>query len=498
MNKKTIATTAFVALAIPLLSTNALAEREQTMSKIEGRVLSGEFKIEAPDVDFGTLKIGQKIESVRSDGEVIVTDHTGGDGWEATYKDTTYQKNKDTLLLKFNNFDVTDQSRPFTNGKSQLTPKKMTFGASATWGVKPTIQSYRSDILWTLTPVNNTPTGKFKWGTATYYYTAPGEIVVENGVIDNAEAQMDSQAFATTKRIQIGEGVSFPVTANKTFANMPQLKSISGLEKVDTSKTISMVETFSGLNMPHIGVERLDVSNVRTMDKTFYKTSGGKLNLSYWNVKNLQEMNGVFGVSKFDEIDFYRWDTPNLRIMKDSFSSVDFNNTKTDLSYINTSKVTDFYRNFYGSAGLGEANISNWNVSSGKNFQHFFGNTKNSPGFDISKWEMTSVTSTMNMFTNSELNLRDIGLEKVKFGDKLDTVSSTFMNAKYSGPLNLNNMNMTSVKSYYGMFNGAAMSSIDASGWRFKSVTGKTQAQLEADVFSGYKGDKGNNSNWLR
>lgn len=121
-------------------------------------------------------------------------------------------------------------------------------------------------------------------------------------------------------KIEITGPVTFNTYAAGLFAGLPNLTQIDGLEKVDTSQTISIDGLFySDSQLTDLtGIEGWQTSNLRTLNRTFFATALiGKLDLSGWDVSSLTSASMAFSRAGaldensnrlFDLLDLSGWD----------------------------------------------------------------------------------------------------------------------------------------------------------------------------------------------
>lgn len=131
------------------------AEVANDDSTVSAKVKTGGMKVVASDVDLGKLVIGENIDPVT--GEVIVTDHTGGDGWKLQVKSTNFDVINPSLVesVKVGEGEksfITNEDVLVNKGKSLLEDQKYNADYSATWGVKPEVGNKTNELTWTLTP----------------------------------------------------------------------------------------------------------------------------------------------------------------------------------------------------------------------------------------------------------------------------------------------------------------------------------------------------------
>ena len=76
---------------------------------------------------------------------------------------------------------------------------------------------------------------------------------------------------------------------------------------------------------------------------------------------------------------------------------------KNKLSLKVVNEITDFNHMFSCSESLTSLDVSNWDVSNGKNFWGMFDSCENLTSLDISNWDVRSVTDMTMMFDGSQV-----------------------------------------------------------------------------------------------
>lgn len=493
MKKQVFTSAALMATILPLCSVQTLAASNvaDTDSQVSGIAKAGTMKIEGPDVDFGELTIGQPIPNGVSDGPVTVLDNSGGSGWVAEVKNTTYSENKDHLLVKFNKKDLTGDNHVFSKGKSRLDEYKFDLEASAVWGAAPKTGDYKSDVLWTLSP--ELEKEMFKWGTADYYFESPSHIVVENGTLESALTGLSEEVRDSLSVITLGEGVVFPVKSTELFSGFSNLERIEGFENVDMTEVTHLEQTFSNTKIDYLDLRDLDVSSPRleSTSEIFKNLVTKELDISGWEFfSGENNMNYGFKGIQADKVNMDGLRTYGLI---STFYGVDFAEVDMDLSKMEF-KSMYLMNTFEKASNLQFANINNWDVSSSQSFEGLFKNTKASPGLDLSNWVISEAVMK-DMFNGSEMDLKAIGVEKITFLQELESYSGMFDNTSYSGELNLNNMTPNPF-SPFSLFRNSSISSLDVSQWRFVPIM-ESEEEIIENIFYQYEGDRGDISNWF-
>ena len=184
------------------------------------------------------------------------------------------------------------------------------------------------------------------------------------------------------------------------FNGFKNLKSIKGLEFLDTSETLNMESMFSGCS----SLTSLDVSGFKTdkvtrMDDMFFGCSGlTSLDMSGFKTDNVISMQSMFwGCSGLTELDVSSFKTDNLKNMFYMFygcsglTSLDLSGFKTDNARIMTSM-------FDGCSGLKELDVSGFNTASVTEMSYMFRNCSSLTSLDVSGFKTDNVTDMSYMF----------------------------------------------------------------------------------------------------
>ncbi|WP_331696981.1 BspA family leucine-rich repeat surface protein [Mycoplasmopsis agalactiae] len=123
-----------------------------------------------------------------------------------------------------------------------------------------------------------------------------------------------------------------------------------------------------------IGIENWDTKNVTDMSGVFWGAKNFNGNISKWDTSNVETMSSMFNdASKFDR-DLSNWKTSNITNMQSMFADAkEFNNANKSLNW-DVSKVKDMKFMFFGARKFNQ-DISNWNVKSVENHNHFSTNS---------------------------------------------------------------------------------------------------------------------------
>ena len=309
-----------------------------------------------------------------------------------------------------------------------------------------------------------------------------------------------------TKLILAGKGVIHANQNSKdAFADFLAVRSIAGLDKLDTTRTTDM----SGMFRDCAALAELDVSNFATdivTDMSHMYSGCSKMTsiagLSNFDTSSVTNMSGMFAKSAITSLDgLSSWDTGSVINMSYMFAGISHPfETVNDISGWDTSKVTDMSGMFAKSAITSLDGLSNWDTSSVINMSYMFADigypfeTVN----DISGWDTSKVTDMSGMFsgcsnlynasnlsawdTHSVVNMSNMfdgcgALKSGKFLFNWDTSSVTGMARVFGGcssllALDLSGWDTRSVTDMGGMFyNCSSLTSLDLSSFDTSAVT---------------------------
>ena len=309
-----------------------------------------------------------------------------------------------------------------------------------------------------------------------------------------------------TKLILAGKGVIHANQNSKdAFADFLAVRSIAGLDKLDTTRTTDM----SGMFRDCAALAELDVSNFATdivTDMSHMYSGCSKMTsiagLSNFDTSSVTNMSGMFAKSAITSLDgLSSWDTGSVINMSYMFAGISHPfETVNDISGWDTSKVTDMSGMFAKSAITSLDGLSSWDTSSVINMSYMFADigypfeTVN----DISGWDTSKVTDMSGMFsgcsnlynasnlsawdTHSVVNMSNMfdgcgALKSGKFLFNWDTSSVTGMARVFGGcssllALDLSGWDTRSVTDMGGMFyNCSSLTSLDLSSFDTSAVT---------------------------
>ncbi len=281
------------------------------------------------------------------------------------------------------------------------------------------------------------------------------------------------------------------------FANFSKVVSIDGLEKLDSSNAIYMVNMFNNMSaLGTINLEGLNTSNVINMSSMFSGCSSLiNLNLSMLNINKVSSISGiVYGCEELSKLNLSNWDLSNLESSADFFGNnlnletIDMTNfvfpknssrffanlsnlNNLILTNVNTSHVTNMSDMFSGCLGLTSLDLSHFDTSQVTNMNNMFSSASNITELNISNWDLSNLLDREShlMFNRNTL-LETIDMTNLIFPKD----SSGFFGdgVPALNKLILTNVNTSNTTNMSGMFNSCShLTTLDLSSFDTSHVT---------------------------
>ena len=134
--------------------------------------------------------------------------------------------------------------------------------------------------------------------------------------------------------------------------------------------------------------------------KFYCLTSLLSIDLTYLDTSNVTDMSYMFyGCNELDSLDVSNFDTSNVTNMRDMFNECRYL-TSLDLSNFNTSKVTDMSYMFSG-CGVSTLNVTSFDTSNVTNMRDMFYSTGRLTSLDLTSFDTSNVTNMRTMFYNT-------------------------------------------------------------------------------------------------
>ena len=260
------------------------------------------------------------------------------------------------------------------------------------------------------------------------------------------------------------------------FGDLHNLRTINGLENIDTQGVTSIEKMFSNdYHLSSLDLSSFDTSNVTDMNSMFYGCSALK-NLKFdptkFNTAKVTNMASMFKSCGVQSIDLSRFNTSNVTNMADMFYGCAV--TSLDLSHFDTTKVTDMSGMFNYNV-LQALDVSCLDTAKVTNMAKMFANGQNLASInfgtkDATKFNTSNVTDMSDMFNTSE-KLTDIDLSTFNTA-KVTNMADMFFSCKALTGLDLSPLDTFNVTDMNGMFqycNG--LTSLDVSPLDTAKVT---------------------------
>ena len=199
------------------------------------------------------------------------------------------------------------------------------------------------------------------WGTSNWDYTQEGEdyiLHLHAGTLGAPVTDLlgDSEGIGHLNtafgqqltQIVIDPGVIANQNSCSLFKYLGNLKTIQGLENLDTSQVTDMSEMFYNcMGLTSLNLSNWDTSQVTDMSLMFYNCVGlTSLDLSNWNTSQVTNMDSMFRDSfRLISLNLSNWDTSQVTNMYKMFSNCNYL-TSLNLSHWDTSKVTNISEMF--------------------------------------------------------------------------------------------------------------------------------------------------------
>ena len=191
-----------------------------------------------------------------------------------------------------------------------------------------------------------------------------------------------------------------PTSTKKWFKDFRYLKTITGLDLLNTSEVTSMREMFAHCDsLRDMSVSTFDTQNVSDFSYMFAGCGRlRKVDVSHFNTSNATNMSHMFeGCKRLVAIKVDNFDTRNVTNMSHMFDSCVWA-SPINVSGFNTENVTDFSYMFAGCAYETGLAVSGFRSEKVTNLAGMFYGCKNLHSLDLSGISISQVTDVSNMF----------------------------------------------------------------------------------------------------
>ena len=291
------------------------------------------------------------------------------------------------------------------------------------------------------------------WGTSKWDYTQEGDdyiLHLHAGTLGTPGKDPDvnwDEGIGSLKtafqqqltKIIIDPGVIANQNSSGLFRDLKKLKTIQGLENLDTSQVTNMSRMFYNCDvLTNMDVSHFNTSQVTNMSEMF---EGCKslinLDVSHFDTSQVTNMYAMFeDCENLTSLDVNHFDTSqvtNMALMFDDCRGL----TNLDVSHFDTSQVTNMSAMFQNCQSLTSLDVSHWDISQVTNMSSIFGFCKNLTNLDVSHFDTAQVIYMNLMFYYCE-NLADLDVSH------FDTSQVTDMDMMFRGCENLTNLDLSS------------------------------------------------------
>ena len=316
----------------------------------------------------------------------------------------------------------------------------------------------------------NLPTGK--WDNISYHYDQSTKTLTINGGTAYSPAPIFKQIGTDIKQINITGNLQISGSMFAFFSSLPNLDSISGINKVDTANTSDFGYTFAwDSSLTSLDLTSWNTSKINNTSNMF---DGDKnlvtVKLDNWDLRNAITIGCMFqGCSKLVNVDVSKWSTSNVTDIGYMFNGCK-ELTNLDVSNWKTSKITKMSAVFQNCNSLKNLDVSGWDTSNVTDMSWMFNGCIGLNNLDVSKWNTSQVTNMTYMF-NQGYDLDKLDVSRWNTSKVID-MQSMFQGCKNLNELATSNWDTGNVTDMSYMFNGCTtLSKLDVAGWKTGKVT---------------------------
>ena len=218
-----------------------------------------------------------------------------------------------------------------------------------------------------------------------------------------------------------------PTSLNRFFYNLTKLKTITGLEYLNTENVTDMGYMFYGCSaLTSLDVTHFNTAKVTNMSYMFSSCVAlTSLDVTKFNTANVTDMSGMFsGCKTLTSLDVSKFNTVNVTNMSYMFSMCKL--TSLDVSKFNTVNVTNMNYMFVRCSRLTSLDVTNFNTEKVTNMRGMFFGCVALTSLDVTKFNTEKVTIMGGMFSGCKaLTSLDV--------TKFNTEKVTIMGGMFSG-----------------------------------------------------------------
>lgn len=204
--------------------------------------------------------------------------------------------------------------------------------------------------------------------------------------------------------------VTLDQNSSYLFFGLNNVKTISGLSNMDTSKVDTMAHMFENTSsLTELDLSSFNTSKVKDMSYMFKNTSSlRELNLSNFNTSEVTTMSYMFYRTSLRELNLLNFNTSKVKDMSYMFQYTD-SLEKLDVSTFDTSEVTRMTAMFNGIKYVTELDLSGFKTPKVTSMGSMFMGAISLTKLDLSTFDTSKVTTMGEMFVNTR-NLSQLTL----------------------------------------------------------------------------------------
>lgn len=194
----------------------------------------------------------------------------------------------------------------------------------------------------------------------------------------------------------------YPDYAHYWFNSCSLLKTVEGLENLNTERLNRMDEMFSGCtSLENFTMTGKNTDNLQTVQSMFSGCKALKsLNLSGWTNPALRAAGYLcYNCEALESVNLSGFGTPEVTSFSQMFYGCKALKT-IDLSSFDTGKVTSVSSMFANCAALESVNLAGWNTASLTNMSSMFNGCAALTRADLSSWKNSVLTDMNSAFVN--------------------------------------------------------------------------------------------------
>ena len=266
-----------------------------------------------------------------------------------------------------------------------------------------------------------------------------------------------------------------PKSTSNWFAGMSNLKTIEGLDNLNTANVESFYQMFNGCSsLTSLDLSSFDTSNAIDMWDMFCGCSSiTSLDLISFDTSNVIYMVGMFaGCSSLTSLDITNFNTTNIRDMWNMFAGCS-SLTSLDLKNFNTLKVESMEGMFAGCSSLTSLDLSSFNTSNVTNMgthDGMFSDCSSLISLDLSSFNTSKVECMNGMFSGCS-SLASLDLSNFNTSNVI-SMADMFADCTSLTSLDLSSFNTSKVEWMSGMFQGcSSLLALDLSSFDTSKAT---------------------------